>query len=410
MRAPITRRLLVLGSCLFLLAVSGALLHQRITRFLVATLLLRSPNPAEEAFEQVTATLPDPTSFLERCWGTGKVPHRQLVASFLLHQSTAKPPWFDRVRPILRQAATDPDMSLRELALAALQSSSDPHLFEVAEAQLDDPDPLIRLLGLDHLRRLDPKQAVPKVLTLLDDRDLRVVAGAEVALVRWTGQDFGVRTHLAIPAAENGRELDPAHAEQIRRGVELRKQWWRAHAGEFAEPTLAVAKEKPGRPIGPRADDFTLLDLEGKPVRLAQFRGKPVLLNFWATWCTACLAEIPDLIALHKKLGDRVVILGIALDAVRDEHGHSPGVESHEHQRSETAARKVALSKILRAVQTRGINYPVLWDPDAAVACRFNGGELPTTVILDSQGRLRRRFIGERSLEVFEAMLAEAER
>jgi hypothetical protein len=63
---------------------------------------------------------------------------------------------------------------------------------------------------------------------------------------------------------------------------------------------------------------------------------------------------------------------------------------------------------VARAVQARGINYPVLLDPDNEVGGRFNGGELPTTVILDASGRVRRRFIGERSLKVFKAMLAEA--
>jgi hypothetical protein len=51
-----------------------------------------------------------------------------------------------------------------------------------------------------------------------------------------------------------------------------------------------------------------------------------------------------------------------------------------------------------------------LLDPDYAVGARFNGGELPTTVIIDASGRVRRRFIGERSRQVFEAMIAETER
>jgi thiol-disulfide isomerase/thioredoxin len=335
------------------------------------------------------------------------VPHRQLVVSFLRNQSTRKPSWFGRIHPLLWEAATDPDMSVRESALATLQSAADPSLFEVACAQLSDPDPLARQLGLDYLRRLEAQQAFPTVIKLLDDPDLRVVASAEVALMHWTGQDFGVRTHLAMPSGENGRQLDPTHVEKIRQGVEQRKEWWQAHAGEFTTPATPVSKVKPAQPTAPLVEDFTLLDLHGKRVRLTDFRGKPVLLNFWATWCTACLAEIPDLIALHKKLGDSVVILGIALDSVPDEHGHQPGEESHEHQRGEAPSGKPVLTKVARAVTARGINYPVLLDPNALVGRRFNGGELPTTVIIDSQGHLRRRFIGERNLQVFEAMLAD---
>jgi len=119
------------------------------------------------------------------------------------------------------------------------------------------------------------------------------------------------------------------------------------------------------------------------------------------------MAEIPDLVTLQRKLGDHVAILGVALDGLPDEHGHQPGEEGQGHAHAEHPSRKALLDKVARAVKTRGINYPVLLDPEAAVGRRFNGGELPTTVIIDAQGHLRRRFVGERSLDVFEAMIAQ---
>lgn len=61
-----------------------------------------------------------------------------------------------------------------------------------------------------------------------------------------------------------------------------------------------------------------------------------------------------------------------------------------------------------RLAHARGINYPVLLDPEAIVGRRFNGGELPTTIIIDRNGYVRRRFIGERTVTVFRAMLTEA--
>jgi thiol-disulfide isomerase/thioredoxin len=155
--------------------------------------------------------------------------------------------------------------------------------------------------------------------------------------------------------------------------------------------------------------DFALRDLNGSKVHLNQFRGKVVLLNFWATWCSACLAEVPDLIALQKKLGDQIVILGVALDGVPDQHGHVPGEdESTTDHRDHSIAN--ARAKVARAVKARGINYTVLWDPKSLLGGQFNGGELPTTVIIDAEGRVRRRFIGERNLAVLEAMVAEASR
>ena len=403
-----TARAWLLATVLLLAVSTWFALHQQIDRFLTINLLLRSESPREEVFEELSDQLADPTEFLERCWATGKVPHRQLVAAFLRRKAAERPAWFAGAQKLVLEGAADPDMSVRELALAALQSRADPHLFDCARAQLTDLDPQVRQLGLDYLRRLDARRAVPIVMELLDDPDLRIAASAEVALMNWTGQDFGVRARLAFPSNEGGHERDPARVDKIRRGIERRKEWWQLHAKEFPNTQLISGPMEPGRSASPPIEDFTLPDLEGKPVRLADFRGKTVLLNFWATWCMACMAEIPDLVALQRKLGDHVAILGVALDGLPDEHGHQPVEEGQGHAHAEHPSRKALLDKVARAVKTRGINYPVLLDPEAAVGRRFNGGELPTTVIIDAQGHLRRRFIGERSLEVFEAMIAQA--
>ena len=63
------------------------------------------------------------------------------------------------------------------------------------------------------------------------------------------------------------------------------------------------------------ASDFKLQDLEGKTVKLSEFKGKPVLLDFWATWCPPCRASIPGIEKLHKSYGGKgLVVLGISLD------------------------------------------------------------------------------------------------
>jgi thiol-disulfide isomerase/thioredoxin len=264
---------------------------------------------------------------------------------------------------------------------------------------------MVRLLGLNYLRKTEPQLAVPILIPLLDDRDLRVVAEAEVALMRWSGEDYGVRARLALPSQEgiHSATVDPANVETIRRGIDQRKEWWRRHQQEFPVSVMApqLSAVEPGRP--PVAD-FALENLEGHKVRLSDFRGKVVLLNFWATWCTACLAEIPDLVALQKMNDNHIVILGVALDGVPDEHGHIHREGGH----GESLGLKAVHSKIARTVKSRGINYPVLLDAGNSVGSQFNGGELPTTIVIDAEGRIRRRFIGERNLQVFQAMLAEA--
>ncbi|MCK9200100.1 MAG: TlpA disulfide reductase family protein [Gallionella sp.] len=66
------------------------------------------------------------------------------------------------------------------------------------------------------------------------------------------------------------------------------------------------------------AAGFTLQDMSGKTHKLADYRGKWVLVNFWATWCPPCLSEIPELIALHDAHKDRdLVVIGVALDSTR---------------------------------------------------------------------------------------------
>ena len=75
----------------------------------------------------------------------------------------------------------------------------------------------------------------------------------------------------------------------------------------FSLTTFAEEQPAPG---------WELKDLEGKPVKLSDFKGKVILLNFWATWCPPCRDEIPDLVSLQQQYGPRgLVVLGIAMDA-----------------------------------------------------------------------------------------------
>src|SRR5262249_29163540 len=137
----------------------------------------------------------------------------------------------------------------------------------------------------------------------------------------------------------------------------------------------------------------------------------------WTTWCPACVSEMPELIALQKRHADQLAIIGVSLDFVPDDHGHIGGhpavedqvghAEDGSDERNSAAVKKVR-NKVARTAQARGINYTILLDEKNEVGGQFNGGELPTTVILDRNGNVRRRFVGARSLAVFEAMITEA--
>jgi peroxiredoxin len=137
--------------------------------------------------------------------------------------------------------------------------------------------------------------------------------------------------------------------------------WWMwPQALHTAAQAILEAKEiKPGN----RAPDFTLKNAQGESASLESYKGKVVLLNFWATWCGPCKTEIPWFIELESKYGDQgFTVLGVSMD----EDGWkavTPYVAEHK------------------------MNYPVLL-ADEHVNRLFGGIEaLPTTMVIDREGR-----------------------
>lgn len=121
----------------------------------------------------------------------------------------------------------------------------------------------------------------------------------------------------------------------------------------------ALAADKP-------ASDFSLRDTANASHTLAQYKGKVVLLNFWATWCGPCQVEMPHLEKMYKELGPKgLVILGISADAARD------------------------ASKVKPLVVSKGLTYPILLDPQTAVTSQYNPTKtLPYNVVIDRGGNV----------------------
>jgi thiol-disulfide isomerase/thioredoxin len=114
---------------------------------------------------------------------------------------------------------------------------------------------------------------------------------------------------ISIPFVwETGAESDPAAA--IAAGISPAT----SHdiVGQSAETASCMANAKPAN------FDFTLKDLDGKSVPLSSYKGKVVLLNFWATWCGPCKAEIPGFVELQAKYQDDLVIVGFSVDDPAD--------------------------------------------------------------------------------------------
>jgi thiol-disulfide isomerase/thioredoxin len=117
------------------------------------------------------------------------------------------------------------------------------------------------------------------------------------------------------------------------------------------------------------APDFKLQDLNGKTIRLSDFKGKPVLLDFWATWCPPCRASIPGIEKLYKKYsGKGLVVLSISLD-----QGEWDSVKSFSTE--------------------QGITYPVLKGTED-VASQFQVRTIPMLVIINKQGKTVKRYLG----------------
>jgi thiol-disulfide isomerase/thioredoxin len=146
-----------------------------------------------------------------------------------------------------------------------------------------------------------------------------------------------------------------------------------------------VGCKGPGRKPGTmQAPDFELKDTSGKTVRLSQFRGHPVLLDFWATWCAPCLFSIPSTEAFYEKNKQKgLVVLGLNMN-------EDP-------------------SEVFAYVKKLKMTYPVLYAGTSSVAGEYALEGLPLFVIIDAEGKVTRRYDGF-SPEVSEAIEAELTR
>jgi len=375
---------------------------------------LANPAPPPDLIEDMIEKSADRPVAIVAAWQTGKIVHREVAMREILHNFPAGQALPAGLESLVLAGALDVDMDVRESALEILQNRRDPALIAMAVAQLHDCDPQTCQLGLNYLKDADANIGVPAVIPLLDKDNPLLVATALKLLEHWAGQKFDVKLADTVPVENKNTgllEYSEDSQTKAKNGAQLAKSWWLQHQTNFPPVHLEVSSAAFAALKPEPAADFSLRTLDGQRVRLADLRGKVVLINFWTTWCTACVSEMPELIALQKQHAGQLVVMGVSLDFVPDEDGDdSSKVSADEHhtdESSQTAFTKIR-EKIARTIKARDINYTILLDENNDVGGRFNGGELPTTVIVDANGNIRRRFIGPRSLPVFEAMIAEA--
>ncbi|NJD56472.1 MAG: TlpA family protein disulfide reductase [Nitrospirae bacterium] len=123
--------------------------------------------------------------------------------------------------------------------------------------------------------------------------------------------------------------------------------------------------------IGSAAPDFALKDIEGKDTALSSFRGKVVLLEFWATWCPPCKASIPEMLELQKKYHERgFTVIGVSLDTDPD-----------------------AAAKVARFSSDNRIVYPLLIADDSVPAA-YQVMSIPTSFLISRDGTVIASYVG----------------
>jgi len=142
-----------------------------------------------------------------------------------------------------------------------------------------------------------------------------------------------------------------------------------------------------GAPPGEEGDAeiapaFDLASLAGPKVSLESLKGRPAVIDFWATWCAPCVRQIPVLNALREKRGEDVSVIGISVDA--------------------DGAEAVALF-----AEEHGIAYTVLFG-DEGLAQAFGARGFPTLFVLDAEGAIREAHVGVASLDELEEALERA--
>jgi peroxiredoxin len=159
------------------------------------------------------------------------------------------------------------------------------------------------------------------------------------------------------------------------------------HYGLHASGSAAghsVATRSANSPKGKIAPDFVLRSLDGPTVKLSDFRGKPVLLNFWATWCAPCRIEMPWFVEFYKQYQSQgLEIVGVSMD---------------------DSGQETAIAEFIKE---RNVNYPILRGNNE-VADLYGGLRfLPQTFFVDREGNIVRTSYGIKSKEEFEQGIRE---
>ncbi|MGE7941696.1 redoxin domain-containing protein [Lysinibacillus xylanilyticus] len=175
-------------------------------------------------------------------------------------------------------------------------------------------------------------------------------------------------------------------------GTYVKQQIDKDHEIETASLGKEMDEQKIGLKKGDTPPDFTLTSLDGDEVTLSDLRGKKVVLNFWATWCPPCKAEMPHMQKYYEQHAKEDNVEIIAVNLTKDERDFSADGK---------------IDTVMTFRDSFELTFPILLDQEREVSPQYNIMTIPTTYFIDSKGYIQRAISGPMDTDMLKSYVDE---
>ncbi|MEI2664791.1 redoxin domain-containing protein [Rossellomorea sp. LJF3] len=158
----------------------------------------------------------------------------------------------------------------------------------------------------------------------------------------------------------------------------------REEAEQLAKESMDLSDAKLGLTKGDRAPDFALTTLDGEEVKLSDYKGKKVILNFWATWCPPCKAEMPHMEQYYEKNAKKENVEILAVNLTSQDDGEKA---------------------VQQFVDGYELTFPILMDEKGDIGDEYRAFTIPTTYMIDTNGLIQHKIVGPMNEEMMGKMV-----
>ncbi|MCR8847855.1 redoxin domain-containing protein [Rossellomorea sp. SC111] len=162
----------------------------------------------------------------------------------------------------------------------------------------------------------------------------------------------------------------------------------REEAAQLAKESMDLSDAKQGLTKGDTAPDFALTTLDGEEVKLSDYQGKKVILNFWATWCPPCKAEMPHMEQYYEKNAKKENVEILAVNLTSQDDG------------------KKAVQQFVDGYE---LTFPILLDEKGDLGSEYRAFTIPTTYMIDTKGHIQHKIVGPMNEEMMGKMVEHME-